>query len=80
MSNYALYPEWTRHTKGLYERYVYDFVFPIDGLPQPVQIKQENVIAPEDLGNTVWDGVCDHPMTPSLTILLHQNPIDFYLT
>ncbi len=49
MSNYEEYPEWTRHTKGLYERYVDDFVFPIEGLPKDIRVKQENVIKPEDL-------------------------------
>jgi hypothetical protein len=46
--------EWTRHTKSLYEKYVYPMKFQIDG--KEFTIVQENVICSEDLGNTVWDG------------------------
>ena len=53
MSDYSTYPAWTRHTKDLYDSYVHDFTFQIDSIPQEIRIKQENVIASEDLVRTL---------------------------
>ena len=43
----ATYEDWSRSSKSLHERYVYSFDFEIDG--KPITVKQENVIAAEDL-------------------------------
>jgi len=46
--------DWSRNNKSIYEKYVYPFNFELDG--KQFCIVQDNVIRPEDLGNTVWDG------------------------
>jgi len=45
---------WSRHSKSLFQKYVYDFSINIRGTP--LMIQQDNVVAPQDLGNTIWDG------------------------
>jgi len=46
--------EWSRNVKGLYEKYVYPFDFEFQG--KKFRFYQDNVMKPEDLGKTVWDG------------------------
>jgi len=48
-------PSWSRHNKSLQSKYVKPFVFSF-GDRCTLTIKQDNVVLPEDLGNTVWDG------------------------
>jgi hypothetical protein len=43
----ATYEEWSRHNKSLYEKYVYEFSFEING--RKIALKQENVFQAEDL-------------------------------